>query len=131
MKADFTHAKRLANLPTSKRADRHDILKRDAPLVDPEMLYKALGGGRDPIMKETKCGFDHVQLEKLFPEEMRAFQRWKEVSLSLDLVCCSCCACVRWKDAFLDCDINLEKCVCVFFLERCIKPIRRAKIATL
>jgi hypothetical protein len=82
MKADFTRAKRLANLPTAKKNDRQSILDNDT-LVDPEMMYKALGGGRDPVMVETKCGFDEVQLEKLFPEEMRAFQRWKVVSQHL------------------------------------------------
>ena len=30
---------------------------------------------------DVPCGFDVAQLEKLFPEEMGAYQRWKKVSM--------------------------------------------------
>jgi len=35
--------------------------------------------GLDKIKYEPKCGFDDVQLEKLFPEEMRAYKRWRRM----------------------------------------------------
>ena len=60
--------------------------------ADPHMLYRALQG-HDKLAYEPKCGFDYDQLSALFPEEMRAYARWNQVSI----VCrCACClfACV-------------------------------------
>lgn len=43
--------------------------------VDPNILYRALSG-HDRLTYQPKCGFDMEQLTWLFPEEMRAYQRW-------------------------------------------------------
>ena len=48
--------------------------------VDNEMSFKALES-YDRLIFDVPCGFDVAQLEKLFPEEMGAYQRWKKVSM--------------------------------------------------
>jgi hypothetical protein len=46
--------------------------------VDPNMLYRAFSG-YDKLSYDPKCGFDMEQLRHLFPEEMRAYMRWKDL----------------------------------------------------
>jgi len=80
LKEDYNRAKVIANLHKAKKKER-SILKEgsDAPVsdnVDLEMLFKAISG-YDKIGYEPKCGFDDTQLEKLFPEEINAYKRWK------------------------------------------------------
>ena len=43
------------------------------------MLYRALRG-YDNLAYDPKCGFDIEQLKQLFPEEMRAYNRFNEVT---------------------------------------------------
>jgi len=46
---------------------------------DNELSFKAMDGFSDNLRHDLQCGFDVPQLEMLFPEEMRAYQRWKKV----------------------------------------------------
>ena len=84
MKQDYDRAKVIVNLHRAKRKERTAGLTKeeiDVPLsgnVDPEMLFQAIGGYAK-IGMESKCGFDDAQLEKLFPEEMHAYQRWRKM----------------------------------------------------
>lgn len=82
MKIDYNRAKVMANLHKAQRKAR-SVLKEEseAPIsgnVDPNMLFKAIGG-YDKIATEPKCGFDDTQLERLFPEEMNAYKRWRSM----------------------------------------------------
>jgi hypothetical protein len=58
---------------------RQTVVQRNkssvADAADPNMLYRALSG-YDRLSLQPKCGFDMEQLTWLFPEEMRAYQRW-------------------------------------------------------
>lgn len=45
---------------------------------DSELSFRALGG-IDQLRFDTPCGFNIDQLQKLFPEEMSAYQRWKKM----------------------------------------------------
>jgi len=83
MKRDYNRAKGIVNLHKAKKKERLHCLKEecDAPRsnnVDPTMLFKAIGG-YDKIVYDPKCGFDDTQLEKLFPEEMHAYKRWRSM----------------------------------------------------
>ena len=42
------------------------------------MMYRAMQGW-DKLAYDPKCGFDVEQLRQLFPEEMQAYSRWKEM----------------------------------------------------
>ena len=46
--------------------------------VDQSMYYSA-HTGNEALSRNLPCGFDVEQVEKLFPEEMKAYQRWKKV----------------------------------------------------
>jgi len=81
MKDEVQCARTTAKLHCAKRKDRQ-ILEREgeAVLVDPELLYRAIGEGiRRSTPSELKCGFDVLHLKTLFPEEMYAYQRWKKM----------------------------------------------------
>lgn len=85
MKQDYNRAKVMVNLHKAKKKER-SVLKEesDVPLsdhVDLNMLFKAIDG-YDKITFEPKCGFDDTQLEKLFPEEMNAYWRWRKMHKS-------------------------------------------------
>ena len=82
MKQDYERAKVMVNLHRMKRKQR-SVLKEETDVprsgnVDPDMMFQAIGG-YSKIGYEPKCGFDHTQLEKLFPEEMNAYQRWRRM----------------------------------------------------
>ncbi|KAG7367984.1 hypothetical protein IV203_030727 [Nitzschia inconspicua] len=47
--------------------------------ADPTMVYRALASGTDKLSLDHKCGFHMEELAHLFPEEMRAYQRWTEM----------------------------------------------------
>lgn len=46
--------------------------------VDPNLLFRAMSG-HDKLSYDLKCGFDMEQLKSLFPEEIRAYTRWKDL----------------------------------------------------
>ena len=86
MKEDYNRAKVMVNLHKAKKKERTLLGSEEAevPLsgnVDPNMLFKAIDG-YDKITFEPKCGFDDTQLEKLFPEEMNAYWRWRKMHKS-------------------------------------------------
>lgn len=82
MARDYARAKVVANLHRAKKKDRTSALlagESDAPRsgnVDPDMLFEAISG-YSKVGHGAKCGFDGMQLEKLFPEEMNAYRRWR------------------------------------------------------
>jgi hypothetical protein len=85
MKNDYERAKVMVNLHRAKRKQRSVLKDGDnecnAPVsgnVDPSMLFEAIGG-YSKVGYDSKCGFDDIQLEKLFPEEMRAYRRWRKM----------------------------------------------------
>lgn len=51
--------------------------------ADPALVYRALLADKsrehDPLGAQPKCGFDAEQLGWLFPEEVRAYDRWNEL----------------------------------------------------
>jgi hypothetical protein len=47
--------------------------------IDPNMLYRALADGTDRLSYQHKCGFHLEELTHLFPEEMRAYQRFSQM----------------------------------------------------
>ena len=47
--------------------------------VDPRLVYRALAEGTDKLSYAHKCGFHIEELAHLYPEEMRAYQRWNEM----------------------------------------------------
>lgn len=66
--------------------------------IDSTMLYRAMEG-YDKLAFDIKCGFDMEQLRVLFPEEMNAYAKWNEVSMSHGTeerrMCMVVCVCVR------------------------------------
>eukprot|EP00934_Nitzschia_sp_Nitz4_P005727 Nitzschia sp. Nitz4//scaffold95_size97785//83992//85790//NITZ4_004678-RA/size97785-augustus-gene-0.112-mRNA-1//-1//CDS//3329560505//5717//frame0 len=54
----------------------------ESALVDPAMSFRAhltQLGQHDKLNYQQKCGFDMEQLTWLYPEEMRAYERWNEM----------------------------------------------------
>jgi hypothetical protein len=49
-------------------------------VVNNELSFRAMDGFGDELRFDVSCGFDILQLETLFPEEMCAYQKWKKVS---------------------------------------------------
>ena len=47
--------------------------------IDPRLVYRALAEGTDKLSYAHKCGFHMEELTHLYPEEMRAYQRWNEM----------------------------------------------------
>lgn len=70
------HAKQTYEVARQSFAKRKMATSSDA--VDPNMLYRAFSG-YDKLSYDPKCGFDMEQLRHLFPEEMRAYMRWKDL----------------------------------------------------
>ena len=64
----------MARKSFAKRSE--NVTSIDA--VDPDMLYRAFSG-YDKLSYDPKCGFDMEQLKQLYPEEMRAYTRWKDM----------------------------------------------------
>jgi hypothetical protein len=78
------HQARAAAMMHSSSSVR-DNMKKTGELTatapstgDSELSFRALGG-IDPLRFDTPCGFGIEQLQKLFPEEMSAYQRWKNM----------------------------------------------------
>ncbi|OEU19267.1 hypothetical protein FRACYDRAFT_235317 [Fragilariopsis cylindrus CCMP1102] len=47
--------------------------------IDPKLLYRAMSEGTDKLSYAHKCGFHMEELTHLYPEEMRAYERWNEM----------------------------------------------------
>lgn len=54
-------------------------LPASANSIDPRLIYRALAEGTDKLSYLHKCGFHMEELTHLYPEEMRAYQRWNEM----------------------------------------------------
>ena len=81
MKRDYDKARVVVNLHRAKKKER-SILGPDAEGakgVDMDLYFKAIGGHDRRLSYENPSGFDETQLEKLFPEEMYAYQRWNKM----------------------------------------------------
>lgn len=78
-KEEYTRARKIAMLSSKDGKLKHN-LKFDATeqSADAGMLYRAMQGW-DKLAYDPKCGFDVEQLRQLFPEEMQAYSRWKEM----------------------------------------------------
>mmetsp|Transcript_24055 Transcript_24055/g.43492 ORF Transcript_24055/g.43492 Transcript_24055/m.43492 type:complete len:466 (-) Transcript_24055:25-1422(-) len=74
MKRDYNKAKAALNINARPKAHQYDPDYE----MDPNMMYRVLEG-YDKLAYEPKCGFDVAQLEILFPEEMNAYKRWKDM----------------------------------------------------
>lgn len=61
-----------------KKTSRGEMTAMATSTGDSELSFRALGG-IDPLRFDTPCGFGIEQLQKLFPEEMSAYQRWKNM----------------------------------------------------
>ena len=80
MKIEFEKAKVVVNLHKAKAKERK-ILGSDASAVggiDMNLYFHAISG-RHSLSYENPAGFDEVQLDKLFPEEMFAYKRWSKL----------------------------------------------------
>ncbi|KAG7347352.1 hypothetical protein IV203_016057 [Nitzschia inconspicua] len=67
---------------TSETSKSYTVPTQHPNLVeaaDPTMVYRALASGTDKLSLDHKCGFHMEELAHLFPEEMRAYQRWTEM----------------------------------------------------
>ncbi len=84
MKKEYDKARVAVNLHRAKRKQRALLADSDGNLdgaatgVDLDLYFKAIKGN-DKLSYDNPCGFDTVQLEKLFPEEMYAYQRWNKM----------------------------------------------------
>jgi hypothetical protein len=47
--------------------------------IDPKLLYRAMSEGTDKLSFAHKCGFHMEELTHLYPEEMRAYERWTDM----------------------------------------------------
>lgn len=76
--ANYLHAQEQA-LSGFKKRKKLDTQKA----VDPSLVYRAMLSEKDnvhdPLGKNRPCGFDVEELQTLYPEEFRAYQRWTEL----------------------------------------------------
>ena len=56
-----------------------DPVAAAAVVVDTELLFQASFGGISKLSFDPPCGFDDEQLDKLFPEEMYTYRKWKRM----------------------------------------------------
>ena len=67
---------------TSNGKQKTNIPSTTTPTVnsiDPRLVYRALAEGTDKLAYSHRCGFHMEELTHLYPEEMRAYQRWNEM----------------------------------------------------
>jgi len=84
MKDEYQHARTTAHLHKANPAERASLARSAGKgvVLDPDLLYRAIGGGMDSMAFDIKVGFDEQQLKKLFPEEMTAYRRWNQMHKS-------------------------------------------------
>lgn len=77
---EYQKAKTIVHLSSSRKADRESLAGEGnmADSIDLDMYFRAIEG-TDSLRKDLKVGFDVSSLEKLFPEEMYAYQRWNKM----------------------------------------------------
>mmetsp|Transcript_46790 Transcript_46790/g.53101 ORF Transcript_46790/g.53101 Transcript_46790/m.53101 type:complete len:684 (-) Transcript_46790:279-2330(-) len=65
---------------SKKQLQQHNEKKQyHSGSIDPKLLYRALSEGTDKLSYAHKCGFHMEELSHLYPEEMRAYDRWNEM----------------------------------------------------
>mmetsp|Transcript_19983 Transcript_19983/g.30254 ORF Transcript_19983/g.30254 Transcript_19983/m.30254 type:complete len:627 (-) Transcript_19983:341-2221(-) len=80
MRIDYQKAKVTVNLHRAKKSERAILGENVEGYKDVDLnLYFSAIRGNDKLCYENPCGFDIAQLEKLFPEEMYAYQRWNKM----------------------------------------------------
>lgn len=77
---EYQKAKTIVHLSSSRKVDRESLAGEGnmADSIDLDMYFRAIEG-TDSLRKDLKVGFDIFSLEKLFPEEMYAYQRWNKM----------------------------------------------------
>ena len=77
---EYQKAKTIVHLSSSRKVDRESLAGEGnmADSIDLDMYFRAIEG-TDSLRKDLKVGFDTFSLEKLFPEEMYAYQRWNKM----------------------------------------------------
>mmetsp|Transcript_11073 Transcript_11073/g.16335 ORF Transcript_11073/g.16335 Transcript_11073/m.16335 type:complete len:391 (+) Transcript_11073:74-1246(+) len=83
MREDYFRARVAVNLHAARSTDKEYFESAADSEIDPTMLFRVMIG-HDKLSSEPKCGFDVLQLEKLFPEEMNAYQRWTKMHKSYE-----------------------------------------------
>lgn len=77
-KVTFEKAKDETNVTGRRRRVLKKSKDEAAEIADPVLLYRSLEK-HDKLSYQPKCGFDIEQLAWLFPEEMKAYERWNEM----------------------------------------------------
>jgi hypothetical protein len=80
-KEEYARARRQGvaaknNKKKRRHQDEDDWTQEES--ASAEIMYRAMQGW-DKLAYDPKCGFDVEQLRQLFPEEMQAYSRWKEM----------------------------------------------------
>ena len=78
-KEEYLKARKVAILSTKQgKLKGGEKIQPNEQSAGTDMMYRAMEG-YDKLAYDPKCGFDVEQLRQLFPEEIRAFNRWKEM----------------------------------------------------
>ncbi len=64
---------------TTGTPSKKEEARATANSLDPRLVYRALAEGTDKLAYAHKCGFHMEELTHLYPEEMRAYQRWNDM----------------------------------------------------
>eukprot|EP00531_Pseudo-nitzschia_arenysensis_P014636 CAMPEP_0116156872 /NCGR_PEP_ID=MMETSP0329-20121206/23053_1 /TAXON_ID=697910 /ORGANISM="Pseudo-nitzschia arenysensis, Strain B593" /LENGTH=633 /DNA_ID=CAMNT_0003653963 /DNA_START=46 /DNA_END=1947 /DNA_ORIENTATION=- len=64
---------------TTETPSKKEEARATANSLDPRLVYRALAEGTDKLAYAHKCGFHMEELTHLYPEEMRAYQRWNDM----------------------------------------------------
>lgn len=83
--ANFAKAKIATNISGRRlrRGLAANVTVTHQQIADPSLLYRSLEK-HDKLAYQPKSGFDSEQLEWLFPEEMKAYDRWVEMHESYE-----------------------------------------------
>jgi len=77
-KAAYATARRQVHRFNKSIMRKYGKISSTAQAADSTMLYRAIDS-YDKLAYDPKCGFDVEQLRQLFPEEIAAYERWKDM----------------------------------------------------
>lgn len=82
-KNDWHQARAEATMHRGEAASKLEMKKTStgiqSSVADCELSFRAMEARGDLLRFDVSCGFDTSQFEVLFPEEMSAYQRWKNM----------------------------------------------------
>ena len=82
-KNDWHQARAEATMHRGEAASKLEMKKTStgiqSSVADCELSFRAMEARGDLLRFDVSCGFDTTQFEVLFPEEMSAYQRWKNM----------------------------------------------------